>query len=71
MIYLILGLVVLGGILLKIVLSQAKDAGKVENANVTQKEAIKNVQDASKIRDRLKSDPEYHDRVQSRFERDE
>lgn len=69
--YVILGLAVVGGILLKITLSQAKTAGKTEVASATQKEAIKNVQDAAILRDDLQRDPVEHDRVQHRFERDE
>ena len=71
MIYLILGLVVGAGILLKIALSQAKTVGKAEVANATQKEAITNVKDSISLHDRLDHDDDFHDSVQSRFERDD
>lgn len=70
MIYLILGLVIGAGILLKIALSQAKTVGKVEVANSTQKEAIDNAKEDAVIRDRLEHDAAERKRVQQRFQRD-
>lgn len=71
MLYLILGLAVCAGILLKIALSQAKAVGKVEVSNATQKEAIENAKEAAAIRDRLIHDAVERARLQNRFERDE
>lgn len=64
-----IGLVVVFAGFLYFVLRSVKNSGKVEERSATQAEVLHDVQDAEKIHDRLRNDPDYAKRVRERFTR--